>query len=177
MKHETLGKSLRKIVLSVKAELLKRSESESIIKPAPDKWSPKEIIGHLIDSASNNHQRFVRAQFKEDMIFEGYAQDEWVLVQAYQKRSWEELVELWAQFNLQIAHIMDSCSEEIRYREISIHNLHQIAFRRVAEADSSSLQYFMIDYISHLEHHILSILPTYPPQIGAYQNDFHILKS
>ncbi|MEM6799864.1 MAG: DinB family protein [Bacteroidota bacterium] len=177
MKQESLGKNLRRIVLFVKEELLKRSESESIIKPAPDRWSPKEIIGHLIDSASNNHQRFVRAQFKEDMIFQGYAQDEWVIVQAYQKRSWEELVELWAQFNLQIAHVMDSCSEEIRLKERGKHNFHQIAFKRVSETEPTSLQYFMVDYISHLEHHILSILPAYVAQTEAYQNDFHILKT
>ena len=49
----------------------------------PGKWSPREIIGHLIDSASNNHQRFVRALFQDDLVFPGYDQDAWVAAQAY----------------------------------------------------------------------------------------------
>ena len=49
---------------------------------AQDKWSPREIVGHLIDSAANNHQRFVRAQFTDDLVFSGYQQAEWVGVQA-----------------------------------------------------------------------------------------------
>jgi len=48
-------------------------------KPAPEQWSPGEIIGHLIDSASNNHQRFVRAQFQDNLVFSGYDQNAWVV--------------------------------------------------------------------------------------------------
>ena len=54
------------------------SDAEAMRRPSAGKWSAKEIIGHLIDSASNNHQRFVRARWQEDMVFLGYQQDEWV---------------------------------------------------------------------------------------------------
>jgi hypothetical protein len=57
---------------------------------APGKWSPKQVIGHLIDSASNNHQRFVRALQVIEVTLPGYAQDDWVRVQHYTERSWDE---------------------------------------------------------------------------------------
>jgi hypothetical protein len=53
------------------------------LKPAPDRWSKKEILGHLIDSAANNHQRFVRAQGTPRLEFPGYEQEFWVATQAY----------------------------------------------------------------------------------------------
>src|SRR5262245_46381642 len=62
--------------------------------PAPGKWSPREVIGHLIDSASNNHQRFVRAQLQEDLVFAGYEQESWVRLQHYAEAPWDELVVL-----------------------------------------------------------------------------------
>ena len=61
--------------------LEKMSDEATRQRPAPDKWSPREIIGHLIESASNNHQRLVRAQFQDDLGFSGYAQDAWVSAQ------------------------------------------------------------------------------------------------
>ena len=74
------------------------SESDAAIK-LNDKWSKKEIIGHLIDSASVNHERFIRAQFKDDLVFPGYNQDKWVEVQNYQNANWGSLIELWKNFN------------------------------------------------------------------------------
>jgi hypothetical protein len=62
------------------------SNEQAAKRPAADKWSPKEIIGHLIDSASNNHGRFVRAQLQDELIFSGYEQSEWVAIQQYQHR-------------------------------------------------------------------------------------------
>ena len=69
------------------------------IKVQGGSWTKKEILGHLIDSAAINHQRFVRAQFTDDLVFDGYVQDDWVKVQDYQNRDWRELVELWHGYN------------------------------------------------------------------------------
>ena len=63
------------IVDTTVPRLLALGDQASAIRPRPDKWSPREIVGHLIDSASNNHQRFVRAQFQDDLTFTGYDQD------------------------------------------------------------------------------------------------------
>src|SRR6476660_10421313 len=80
--------------------LVQMSDEATRKRPRPGKWCPREIIGHLIDSASNNHQRFVRAQFQEDLVFPGYAQDAWVSVQRYRDTPWEDLIALWSSFNL-----------------------------------------------------------------------------
>jgi hypothetical protein len=126
--------------------------------PAPGKWSPREIIGHLVDSASNNHQRFVRAQFQDDLIFAGYAQDEWVTVQQYQGAPWVELVTLWASFNRHLARVMAATPEPIRTRRHVRHNLHELAWQPVPVEEPASLDYFMHDYVKHLRHHLAQIL-------------------
>ena len=125
---------------------------------APGKWSPREIVGHLIDSASNNHQRFVRAQFQDTLIFAGYDQDRWVTVQRYQQAPWVELIELWAAFNRQLARVMDAVPDSIRLQARERHNLHQIAWQTVPESTAATLDYFMADYVGHLQHHLTQIL-------------------
>jgi DinB superfamily len=126
--------------------------------PAPDKWSPREIIGHLIDSASNNHQRFVRAMFQDDLVFQGYAQDDWVAAQKYQDAPWTDLITLWASFNRHLARVMIAVPESVRMRPHTMHSLDKIAFRPVAAGSPATLDYFMADYVLHLQHHLRQIL-------------------
>ncbi len=76
---------LRLLVEESVPRLLALPEAKTSAPLGTGKWSPKETIGHLIDSASCNHDRFVRAQFKEDLVFAGYDQDAWVLMQEYRK--------------------------------------------------------------------------------------------
>src|SRR3984893_16271585 len=133
--------------------LLQISERQSEIAPASGKWSPKEIVGHLIDSAANNHQRFVRAQFTDDLVFPEYEQDAWVRVQHYSSRPWADLVELWRQYNLHLVHVMALIPEEARTKSRARHNLHQLAWQTVDERVPVTLEYFMRDYVSHLQHH------------------------
>jgi hypothetical protein len=127
-------------------------------RPAPGKWSPREIIGHLIDSASNNHQRFVRAQFQDDLVFPGYEQDRWVSAQRYQDAPWKELLTLWRSFNLHIARVMEAAPAEERTRPRARHNLDQIAWKPVPRDQLATLNYFMADYVEHLQHHLRQIL-------------------
>src|SRR5438874_10923969 len=101
-------------------------DEASARRPSPGKWSPREIIGHLIDSASNNHQRFVRAQFQDDLVFSGYEQDRWVSVQQYRDAPWDELIALWRNFNLHIARIMDAVPKDERDRPRARHNLDEL---------------------------------------------------
>ncbi len=148
----------RKYILETTARLKQISEKDAAVFPTQGKWSAKEIIGHLIDSASNNHKRFVEATMKDDLVFDGYAQDEWVGVQKYNECDWLQLVELWKLYNLHIAHIIDSIASEIKLRKVTKHNLHQVAWKLVPEDESTSLDYFMNDYIGHCKHHINQIL-------------------
>ena len=134
------------------------SDAASAVRPAPGKWSPREIIGHLIDSASNNHQRFVRMRDRDDLVVEGYAQDEWVSAQRYQDSSWRELVLFWQLYNRHIARLMSATPAGDRDRPRARHNLDQRAFRAVPTTEPASLGYFMSDYVDHLEHHLRQIL-------------------
>ena len=127
------------------------------VRPAPGKWSPREIIGHLIDSASNNHQRFVRARGRDDLVVDGYAQDEWVAAQRYQDAPWLELVLFWQLYNLHLARVMSATPAADRERPRTPHNLDQRAFLSVPADEPTTLGYFMNDYVDHLEHHLRQI--------------------
>jgi len=78
---------LNKNIETVRERFLQYSEDELTNKPSATKWSKKELLGHLVDSAANNHHRFVKAQFQnEPFNMEGYAQNEWVDIQKYNKK-------------------------------------------------------------------------------------------
>ena len=134
--------------------LLLMYEAQSEATCAEGKWSSKEIIGHLIDSAANNHQRFVRAQLTDDLVFAGYEQDEWVRVQRYNDERWPHLVQLWRHYNLHLVHLMSNVPEQTLTKLRTRHNLHQLAWRTVEESEPVTLEYFMRDYVQHLQHHL-----------------------
>lgn len=124
----------------------------------PGKWSPREIIGHLIDSASNNHQRFVRALFQDDLIFPGYEQDAWVSVQKYREAPWGDLIELCMLFNHHIARVMEAIPEHQRERQRARHNLDVLAWKMIPREEPATLDYFMADYVGHFKHHLNQIV-------------------
>ena len=140
-------------------QLLALSDEHAVARPAPGKWSPKEIIGHLIDSASNNHGRFIRAQLQDDLVFPGYDQDAWVRVQRYQDRRWKDLVRLWQTFNHHIVAVMEAADKHQTTRPRARHNLDELAWRAVGPMQSTTLDYFMRDYVDHLKHHLGQVLP------------------
>jgi hypothetical protein len=133
------------------------SDKAAAVSPAPGKWSPKQVIGHLIDSAANNHQRFVRANFKDDLVFDGYDQERWVEFHDYQKMPWQELLDLWRGYNLLIARVMENSSNEALKTPRVKHNLYQTALVPVPADRPATLEYFMLDYIKHLERHLRQI--------------------
>jgi DinB family protein len=110
------------------------------------KWSRKEILGHLIDSAANNHQRFVRLQHEEVLVLPGYRQSDWVRTQNYAAREWHDLVELWLAYNRHLAHI-------IRQADAG-------AVLHVWKGPSGDvhLQFLIEDYLHHLRHHLEQIV-------------------
>ena len=146
--------NLKEITLAASEEFIVTDENLSGAKPAADKWSPKEILGHLIDSAVVNHQRFVRAQSTDDLVGEGYAQEVWVELQEYQQQNWQDLLILWRQLNLHLAHLMYVTSDEARLKNRINHNLDEIAFVKVQQSEPTTLDYFMQDYVEHLKHHL-----------------------
>ena len=96
---QTTGETLLAIVEGVVPEMKRISKADARIERGPGKWSRIEIVGHLIDSANNNHRRFVLAHFHDNLVFDGYLQDEWVQVQDYQHQDWNSLIDFWANYN------------------------------------------------------------------------------
>jgi hypothetical protein len=96
------------------------SPEKAAEKPAPGKWSEKEELGHLLDSAANNHQRMVRTQLEDSPALPGYAQDQWVALHRYQERGWGELIEIWETLNRQLLAAAEAASPEQRQRTCSV---------------------------------------------------------
>ena len=144
--------NLREITLQAFEEFLMVDDKDAAVKPAPNKWSAKEILGHLIDSASNNHGRFVRAQFEENFQIEGYRQNEWVEVQDYQNQEWQDLLIMWRQFNLLLSNLMFNTSPRIREQEIQL-GVFMPSSPNLKELPNT-LGYLMEDYVAHIKHHL-----------------------
>jgi hypothetical protein len=93
---------LRDLLQRVPPRLRGISNEVAETKPSPSAWSRKEELGHLLDSAANNHQRIVRAQFENGLAMPGYEQNRWVSVHGYQRRDWSELIDTWQALNRQL---------------------------------------------------------------------------
>ena len=123
------------------------TEADAAYKPDPERWSKKEILGHLIDSASNNHQRFVRAQLVLLLDFPEYEQDLWVGVQSYATESWPDLVNLWSLYNRHILHLLKAMPDSALPHEVSVGGKPPIALDAV-----------ITGYVRHVDHHLKQIL-------------------
>ena len=139
---------------SASQRLRQISEAQSARPRAEDHWSSKQIIGHLIDSAANNHARFVLGQLKDDLVFPGYDQDGWVRTNHYQDASWAQLVELWRAYNLHLHHLMSHADQAKLNTPCTLHTLQEIAFKTVPKSEPVTLEYLMKDYVDHLKHHL-----------------------
>lgn len=148
---------LRTTVERAAERLLTLSDEDARRRPAPSKWSPIEIIGHLVDSASNNHQRLIRGLFRTDFVFEGYDADDWVDSQRYREAPWQDVVTLWAQFNLHLARVVDGLSGEQLSQPKLPHALHRIAWQKPPQQEPITIAWFFADYVGHLEHHLRQI--------------------
>lgn len=147
----------RRTIDEAAARLGALSEHEASRTRADGKWSAKQIIGHLIDSAANNHQRFVLAQLRDDLAFPGYQQEEWVSVQHYDEAEWPVLVALWRSYNLHLLHVMAHTPAAKLQTPCTQHTLDRIAWQTVSQSEPVTLAYLMRDYIGHLKHHLRQI--------------------
>jgi hypothetical protein len=141
-----LSEQLRTLVETVEPRLLEITERESMQSALSGGWSRKQLLGHLIDSASNNHQRFVRAMLQPSLDFPGYDQEGNVRVQAVQQAEWSLLVSLWAAYNRYLAHL-------IGY--IPAPQLDTPC--RIGAGEPVTLGFLASDYLTHLRHHLNQI--------------------
>ena len=140
----------RNTIESSAAQLAKISEEESQRTRGSGKWSKREILGHLIDSAANNHQRFVRAQLTPSLSFPGYEQERWVAIQQYQEAAWSELCTLWKCYNVHLLHVAARIPEDFLDRSCSI-----------GSGNPVTLRFLLTDYVAHLQHHLREILASH----------------
>ena len=143
-----IAQNIREIIEKVLPLLRALPMSRVAEKPRPEKWSKKEILGHLVDSACNNQQKFVRTMAQPHLDFVGYDQNHWVESQQYQRMDWRTLVDFWAAYNLHIAHIIENVDPSKLDRTISING-----------SEKFTLRFIMSDYAEHLTHHLKQILP------------------
>ena len=137
--HNAIGEGLRLFQQVDETRTTRRSR--------PDGWCAREVLGHLIDSACNNHRRFVMGQSAATARFDGYNQDEWVARQHYDKVPWRDLVALWSAYNRHLAHVIASTPDDA-------------AERTALAPDGSgpvSIAFLMEDYVRHLRHHLAQI--------------------
>jgi len=121
------------------------TEEEWSFKSAPEKWSKKEILGHLIDSAANNHQRFVRLQF-EVLPAIVYDQNKWAEAQNCVNAPTENLIGLFTFYNKHLAYVLSQIPEEHYNKECDVKHEQPVTLRWLAE-----------DYVRHMRHHLNKI--------------------
>ncbi len=139
----TLSAELTAIVDRAEAALRKISDQDSRAPALQGGWSRKQLLGHLIDSASNNHQRFVRASLQDSLEFPAYDQDGWQRIQAVQDAPWQTLLALWANYNRFLAHlIMQLPADKL---DVPC---------RIGSDQPVTLRFLAVDYLHHLTHHL-----------------------
>ena len=138
--------ALRHLVEDAEPRLLRISEEEAGRPAGPEKWSRKQVLGHLIDSAANNHQRFIRLQLAAELQFPGYQQNEWVALNQYAGSPWAELVALWAAYNRHLARVIEYVAPD--------------TLGHVWDSGNNryTLDFVISDYLVHLRHHVEQLL-------------------
>lgn len=139
-------KHLRAVINEVPPKLSKLPLSQLELKPSPVKWSPKEELGHLLDSAANNHQRIVRTQLEHEPKMPGYDGNAWVELHKYQQRNWQEMIDLWRDLNQQLLAAAEAVPDPAWSRTCTI-----------ADSLPLTLKFVFEDYIDHMVHHLKHI--------------------
>ena len=139
----SVSAKLVQIIDSAEAALRHVQDEDSTIPVLKGGWSRRQVLGHLIDSASNNHQRFVRAALQGSLEFPGYDQDGCVRVQSVQEAPWPALVALWASYNRYLAHVI----AHLPAAKLDVPC-------RIGSGQAVTLRFLVEDYVTHLLHHL-----------------------
>jgi hypothetical protein len=145
---KSTASELEKIISRRLHDLKEIPEAEFALKPSPVKWSKKEILGHLIDSAESNIRRFVIAQYEESPAIV-YNQDKWVAIVNYQQWKTSDIINLWFSLNKQVCEILKNTSPEMAQKKCQTQELHTI-------------EWLAKDYLKHLKHHLHVVLNLEP---------------
>jgi hypothetical protein len=145
---ESLAKSLEQVLAYEYVNLRVLPNEHAAVRPAgADSWSRKEELGHLIDSAVNNHVRFAAASLQNDYSGPTYEQDGWVRVHGYHEMPWLSIVDSWRQHNELLLRLVKRIPEERLTTPC-----------RIGAADPVTLRFLIEDYVLHMQHHLDHIL-------------------
>ena len=136
---------LRSLIDVVPVRLSAIGDEQAAAKQSPESWSQKQELGHLIDSAANNHQRIARAQDETGLVLPGYDGDRWVELHSYQKREWRELIDLWRAGNKQLLAAARSAPEASWSHSVTV------------GGDEQTVGFVMADYVRHMTEHLRHI--------------------
>lgn len=146
---ETVNELL-KVVDEFEKKISALSENEFAAKPLANKWSKKEVLGHLIDSAQNNLRRFIVGQYESNPPKITYEQDFWVNANGYQQMKAADVVAMWRIINHRIAAVLTNMSQA---------NYSKTADTGKEKSDLHTLEWLAADYVKHLKHHLNQIIP------------------
>jgi hypothetical protein len=137
-----LSERLAAVLREAMPWLVTISEAEASVPEREGKWSAKQVIGHLIDSAVNNLGRIVRLQIEPGQSLPGYEQMAWVSLQHYGEREWAQVLALWFALNEHVAWTIGHV-ERVR-----------LANRGIVAGEPLTLGFLIEDYVAHIEHHL-----------------------
>jgi hypothetical protein len=145
---ESLAKSFEQVLSYEYVNLRVLTDDQAALRPAgADSWSRKEELGHLIDSAINNHVRFAAASLQTEFSGPPYEQDGWVRAHGYHEMAWSSLLESWRQHNELLLRLVKRIPEE--RLAIPCH---------IGSADPVNLRFLIEDYVLHMQHHLDHLL-------------------
>ena len=141
---------LQEIVSRYAISLAAIPESDFSLNPNPGKWSRKEVLGHLVDSAQNNLRRFICGQYESQPPHIIYEQDFWVKANGYQNLTGLEVITLWKLLNNQIATVISTMPAA---------NGKRLCDTGRETASLHTIEWLAEDYVKHLKHHLNQIIP------------------
>ena len=132
-------------------------EDQTARRPAADAWCAREVIGHLIDSACNNHRRFIINQDADRLIVDPYDQTAWVARSHYAQTPSSALVPTWAAYNAQVARVIEAMPDAVLNRARGPIADHRFSYVDVPVTEFVTLGYLVEDYVGHIRHHFRQI--------------------
>lgn len=141
---------LQRIVLDFTGKISSIPEKEFSAKPLPNKWSKKEVLGHLIDSAQNNMRRFICGQYESSPPHIIYEQDFWVSANAYGQAKSEDVIQMWKLINNRLCDVLNTMPSS---------NYDKVCNTGRTSEQLHSLEWLAEDYVKHMKHHLNQIIP------------------
>lgn len=153
-----VANELRQIITTYSTAFSSMPEADFSDKPNPEKWSKKEVVGHLIDSAQNNLRRFIVGQYDHVPPHIVYDQNFWVKANGYQEMTSLDVIVLWTLVNFRICAVLENMPEGNYKKKCNTGKGNEQLY---------TLEWLAQDYVKHLKHHVNQVIP------GSFDVSYH----